>query len=258
MKLTVLNDNAPGDVCGSEHGLSYLIEADKAILFDTGASDLFLKNASLLNLDLNLVDTVVLSHGHWDHGNGLKYLKSKTLITHPDSFQKKYRKKDKSYIGLPFSKDEATKKFNLITSKKDYKISDQITFLGQIPRLNNFESKSTSFALEDGTEDFVHDDSAIIVKTSKGLVIISGCAHSGICNIIDYAIKLTGNSKVYGVIGGFHLKKNNAQTKQTIKYFNNLNIKKIYPSHCTALPALAAFHQTFNTKQVLSGDIIYF
>ena len=128
MKLTVLNDNAPGDICGSEHGLSYLIEADKTILFDTGASDLFLKNAALLNLDLMSIDTVVLSHGHWDHGNGLKHIENKTLITHPDSFQKKYRKKDHSYIGLPFSKKEASEKFNLITSKKTYQISDQDYF----------------------------------------------------------------------------------------------------------------------------------
>jgi len=258
MKLTVLNDNAPGDICASEHGLSYLVEADKTILFDTGASDLFLKNAALLKLDLKMVDTVVLSHGHWDHGNGLKYIENKTLITHPDSFQKKYRKKDQSYIGLPFSKDEAKEKFELVTTKKPYQISEQITFLSEIPRLNDFEAKTTSFELEDGTDDFVYDDSALAIKTDNGLVVVSGCAHAGICNTIDYAIKITGINKVYGVIGGFHLKKNDTQTQKTIEYFKNLEIQKIYPSHCTALPALAAFHQTFNTKQVLSGDIIYF
>ncbi len=258
MKLTVLNDNAPGDICGSEHGLSYLIEADKTILLDTGASDLFLKNAALLNRDLTPVDTVVLSHGHWDHGNGLKYIENKTLITHPDSFQKKYRKRDHSYIGLPFSKKEAAERFHLITTKDAYQISDQITFLGQIPRINDFEAKSTPFVLEDGTDDFVYDDSALAIKTDNGLVVVSGCAHSGICNIIDYAIQITGVKNIYGVIGGFHLKKNDTQTQKTIKYFTDLEIKKNYPSHCTALPALAAFHQTFNTKQVLSGDIIYF
>lgn len=258
MKLTVLNDNAPGDVCASEHGLSYIVEADKKILFDTGASDLFLKNAALLDIDLNELDTVVLSHGHWDHGNGLQHLKNKTLITHPDSFQKKYRNKDRSYIGLPISLAEAKNRFELILSKKPYRISEQIFFLGEIPRLNDFEAKTSSFVLDDGTEDFVLDDSAIAVKTQKGLVVVSGCAHSGICNIIDYAIKQTGEKTIYGVIGGFHLKKNDAQTQKTIEYLKRLNIKAIYPSHCTALPALAAFHQTFGTKQVLSGNIIYF
>ena len=258
MKLTVLNDNAPGNICGSEHGLSYLIEADETVLLDTGASDLFLKNAALLNIDLKHVNTVVLSHGHWDHGNGLLHLKNKTLLTHPDSFQKKYRKKDHSYIGLPLSQEEAKERFQLITSRQPYQISEQITFLGEIPRKNDFEAKTTSFVLEDDSEDFVFDDSAIAIKTTKGLVVVSGCAHSGICNIIDYAIRVTGTKKVYGVIGGFHLKKNDTQTKKTIDYFKQQNIQAIYPSHCTALPALAAFHQSFNTKQVLSGDIIYF
>ncbi|MCF6241679.1 MAG: MBL fold metallo-hydrolase [Bacteroidales bacterium] len=102
------------------------------------------------------------------------------------------------------------------------------------------------------------DDSALVVKTKKGLVIVSGCAHSGICNIVDYAIKVTDTNNVYGVIGGFHLKENNRQTQKTIEYFKNLNISKIYPSHCTALPALSAFYQNFKIKQVQSGNIIYF
>lgn len=258
LKITVLNDNAPGSSCGSEHGLSYIVQADKTILFDTGPSDIFLKNAAKLNIGLDNINTIVLSHGHWDHGNGLKYLSNKKLITHPDSFQKKYRKKDRSYIGLPLSEEEAKQKFDLELSKSSFKISEQITFLGEIPRANNFEAQSTAFELENGEEDFVKDDSALAVKTKKGLVVISGCAHSGICNIIDYARKITQQEKVYGVIGGFHLKKNDLQTQKTIKYFKKLNIPKIYPSHCTALPALSAFYQNFNIKQVLSGNIIYF
>ena len=94
LKLTILNDNAPGS-CASEHGLSYIVEADKTIMFDTGPSDIFFRNAEKLQVDLSAIDTVVLSHGHWDHGNGLQYLNGKKLITHPLSFQKKYRKKDR-------------------------------------------------------------------------------------------------------------------------------------------------------------------
>ncbi len=257
LKLTILNDNAPGS-CASEHGLSYIVEADKTIMFDTGPSDIFFKNAEKLQVDLSAIDTVVLSHGHWDHGNGLQYLNGKKLITHPLSFQKKYRKKDRSYIGLPLSEEEASKKFDLILSKKPYKISPQITFLGEIPRLNDFEAKTTSFELENGSEDFVYDDSALAVKTPKGLVVVSGCAHAGICNTIEYARTVTGIDYVYGVIGGFHLKLNNQQTQKTIEYFKYLKIEKVYPAHCTALPALSAFYQNFKIEQVLSGNIIYF
>jgi len=81
MKLTVLTENTASKNFLTEHGLSYLIEYNgKKILFDTGHSDVFLKNAKQLNINLDEVETVVLSHGHWDHGNGLKHLKNKTLI----------------------------------------------------------------------------------------------------------------------------------------------------------------------------------
>ena len=258
LKITILNENAPKANFGSEHGLSYIIEGDKKILFDFGPSDIIFKNAKLLNINLNDIDTFVLSHGHWDHGNGLKYFNNKKLITHPFSFQKKYRKVDNSYIGLPISKYDAEKRFDLILSKNPYKISEKITFLGEIPRLNSFEAKTTSFMLKDGTEDFVLDDTAITVNTQKGLVVVAGCSHSGICNIVEYAKKVTNINKIYGVIGGFHLKYNNEQTNRTIEYFLQNNIKKIFPSHCTALPALAQFYNSFKIKQLHSGDVIQF
>ncbi|MBN1251616.1 MAG: MBL fold metallo-hydrolase [Bacteroidales bacterium] len=258
LKITVLNDNAPKNKFASEHGLSYIVEADKKILFDFGPSNIFIKNAKLLNINFDDIDTLVLSHGHWDHGNGLKYLKNKKLITHPDSFQKKHRKKDNSYLGLPFSKKIAEKKFELILSKGPFQISKEITFLGEIPRLNNFEAKSTDFILDNGEDDFVMDDSAISVLTEKGLVVVAGCSHSGICNIIEYAKKLSGIENVYGVIGGFHLKHNDNQTKKTILYFKQNNIQKIFPSHCTALPALSQFYNAFKIEQIHSGDIVHF
>jgi 7,8-dihydropterin-6-yl-methyl-4-(beta-D-ribofuranosyl)aminobenzene 5'-phosphate synthase len=118
MRLTVLNDNmsiyhAMPDksirLCGSEHGVSYLIEDEVRMLFDTGPSDIILRNAKILGIDLNQIPLIVLSHGHWDHGNGLAHLSGKRLITHPDSFCRRYRKKNDGYSGLPLSLDEAKK-----------------------------------------------------------------------------------------------------------------------------------------------------
>ena len=84
MTLTVLTENSAGGSFLAEHGLSYFIEHDNMqLLFDTGHSDVFLRNAKNLNIDIDQVETVILSHGHWDHGNGLKYLSRKKLITHP-------------------------------------------------------------------------------------------------------------------------------------------------------------------------------
>ncbi|RLD63227.1 MAG: MBL fold metallo-hydrolase [Bacteroidetes bacterium] len=258
MKLTVLNDNAPGGIFSSEHGLSYIIEDDKTLLFDVGPSDVFIKNAKKANIDLNKIDIVALSHGHYDHGNGLLHLKNKTLICHPESFIKRYSRNNTKYIGLPISIEHAKKKFNLITTTKPYNISDNIIFLGEIPRENDFEAKSTTFNKEDGSPDFVIDDSALVIKSEKGLIIVTGCSHSGICNIINYAIKVTGNKNVYAVIGGFHLKKADEVTMKVINFIKNLNIKKVYPSHCTELPALSKFYEHFKIKQVKSGDVFIF
>ncbi|NPA37778.1 MAG: MBL fold metallo-hydrolase [Chlorobi bacterium] len=255
MKLSVLTENTAGGRFGAEHGLSYLIEHDnKTILFDTGHSDLFLKNAEKFGYNLkNDVDAIVLSHGHWDHGDGLRFISDKPLITHPSAFIKRYRKADHSYIGLAITKEEAQNKFGLTTSAGPNKITDKIIFLGAIPRENDFEAKSTTFVDEDGNEDFVPDDSAMVFILDDEIVVVTACSHSGICNITEYARKITGISKVKVVIGGFHLKKNDNQTRETVTYFKKLAVEQLYPSHCTELPALAVFYEEFGIEQVKTG-----
>ena len=259
MKLTVLTENSAGAKFGAEHGLSYFIEVgDEKILFDTGHSDLFLRNAELLNLDLETeVNTIVLSHGHWDHGDGLQYLKKKTLITHPASFTIRYRKNDHSSVGLKLSQEEIAANFDLITSEKPYFIKPGIVFLGEIPRLNNFESETTSFVDDKGQEDYVPDDSGLAIIQNNGLVIISGCAHSGICNMIEYARSVTGVRDIKAVIGGFHLKHKSHQTKRTIHYMKENGISMVFPSHCTELPALSAFYDAFKITQLKTGMILH-
>lgn len=256
MRISVLNENSPGSICRAEHGLSYLLEFDsKKILFDTGQSDLFLENAGKMNIDLSDIDMVVLSHGHYDHGNGLEYLKDKPLICHPGCFVGRYNNTGKKYIGLGKTKEELSSRFDLICSSEPYKITDSIIFLGEIPRVSEFESKSTGFSFEDGTPDFVMDDSALALIMDEGLFIITGCGHSGVINTFEHAIKTTGIDKLYGIAGGFHLKKNNKQTRETINYLVDKNVQHVYPSHCTALPALCAFHNTFGITQTKAGDI---
>ena len=214
MKLTVLIDNVAGGKLLAEHGLSYLIEHDeKAVLFDTGHSMAFLKNAFSLGIDIpSDIDTVVLSHGHWDHGDGLRYIHNKTLITHPSAFIKRYRRNTDVSIGLSLTKEEVEKKFRLIETADPYFITEKIIFLGGIPRLNSFESKQTTFVDENGNDDFVPDDSALVLINDNALIIVAGCSHAGICNIIEYAKKITGIGKIKAVIGGFHLKGKDEQT----------------------------------------------
>lgn len=259
MKISVLTDNHAGHVTKAEHGLSYLIEYDnKKILFDTGQSNLFLENAGVMKTDTGNIDMVVLSHGHYDHGNGLEYLPYSTLLCHPGCFIKRYHKSDNEYIGLKSSYDVLTAKFNLITSSQPYQISDHIIFLGEIPRLTDFESQVTPFILEDGKPDFVRDDSALALIMPEGLFIITGCGHSGVVNVCEYARKITGISKIYGIMGGFHLKKEGRQLTETINYLKAKGVSHVLPSHCNDLPALSAFYLNFGSKQVMTGDIFGF
>lgn len=259
MEITVLVENFASGEFGAEHGLSYIIEhQNHKILFDTGHTDLFLKNAQKLNLNIDEIDTVVLSHGHWDHGNGLIHLKKKTLICHPYAFIKRYRKSDHSYIGLNNSWDYYDRHFKLISTRIPYKITENIIFLGEIPRLNNFEAQNTPFIDKNGDPDFTPDDSALVYILNQQIAIVTACSHSGICNIIDYAKKVTGINNVKFVIGGFHLKENDEIYKKTADCLKEMNIEKIYPSHCTQLPALAAFYNDFKIEQVKTGMKIGF
>ncbi len=259
MTISILTENNPGLNTSAEHGLSYLIEYDgKRLLFDTGQSNLFLKNAGYLGLDISNVETIVLSHGHFDHGDGLEYLNGDQLICHPGCFVTRYRKHDYSYIGLKNSKEELAGKFNLITSSKPYQISKKIVFLGEIPRVTEFESKKTTFILEDGTPDFVLDDSALALQLNEGLFVITGCGHAGIINTLEHAKNVTGVNKVYGIIGGFHLKKDDRQTRETIRYLQENHVVHVYPSHCTDNPALQLFHEAFGSKLIKTGDKLVF
>jgi len=121
-----------------------------------------------MGIDLEKRDLIILSHGHFDHGNGLAHLSGGRLLCHPDCFVKRYRTIDHTYIGLKNSRSEIADRFDLTTSKAPFCVSDTVLFLGEIPRITDFESQQTAFSFEDGTPDFVADDSAVALQTEKG------------------------------------------------------------------------------------------
>ncbi len=259
MTISVLTDNHAGSFCQAEHGLSYLIDFDgRKILFDTGQSDLFLRNAEIMGVNPEDADMIVLSHGHFDHGNGLGHLGGGKLICHPGCFSTRFRKHDHTYIGLKYTSDELSARFSLQTSDGPFTIAENIIFLGGIPRLTDFESVSTPFALDNGTPDYVADDSAIALLMKEGLFVITGCGHSGIVNTLEHAKKVSGQEQICGIMGGFHLKEADRQTTETIKYLRANKVRYILPSHCTELPALSAFYKAFGIKQIRTGDIMTF
>ena len=238
VKIYVLDDNRCSDSnFECEHGISLFIECyGKRILFDSAQTDIYIKNAQKLNVDLSHIDAIVLSHGDYDHGNGFKYLDTKTdFICHPDYVIPRVSKRTGNYNGLNQTREQLQERFNLIETKEPYYIDDNIIFLGQIERNNDFETEKNlpAWDTEGNTYQF-YDDSGLVINTENGLIVFSGCAHSGICNTIEYAKKLTGNYNVLAVIGGFHLKEVDDQTNKTMEYMKENNVTNILLAHCTS------------------------
>lgn len=258
LKVYVLTDNVASSVCKAEHGLSFLVVFDNQVLFDTGQTNLFLENARILEAPIHDTNYLILSHGHYDHGNGLKFIDAMKLICHPDVFNRRFSGKEHKYVGLDVDEAELSKRFAIHKSKEPVWISDKMVYLGEIPRKMNFEKNTTTFYLDGKMPDPILDDTGMAIIMSQGLFVISGCAHSGICNIIEHARFVTGISKVFGVMGGFHLMLNNNQTQKTIEYIKELQVEVVMPSHCTALPALTEFYQTFGGEQVKAGTLYTF
>ena len=238
VRIVALNDNrCSNENFGHEHGISLYIECyGKKILFDCGQTDIFMQNAKKLNIDLEKLDAIVLSHGDFDHGNGLKYLTTKTdLICHPDFELTRISKRTGNNNGLNQTREELAQKFNLIESREPYNISDEIIFLGQIDRENEFERGQNLPAWDENGETYEHlDDSGLVIKTENGLIVLSGCSHSGICNTVEYAKKITGDNRVLAVMGGFHLKAVDECTTKTIEYMKQNNVQMVYLAHCTS------------------------
>lgn len=268
MKITVLVDNNTFDFIPpyllGQSALSFFIETGKyKYLFDVGYSDTIIQNAESLKINILEVDQIIISHSHIDHTHGLETLgklltKRTNLVAHPYAFLKRfYPNLNGIQIGIHFPLKTLEKYFNLIGKDKVYEIDENLYFLGQIPRNNNFEKSDPIGVLETGEEDNNLDDTALVYKSSKGLVIITGCSHSGVCNIIEYAKQICDENKIHDVIGGFHLlKPNKKQLQGTLKYFETLKADVIHPCHCTDLNSKIALSQVANIAEVGSGLVL--
>jgi 7,8-dihydropterin-6-yl-methyl-4-(beta-D-ribofuranosyl)aminobenzene 5'-phosphate synthase len=271
MELNVLVDNNTiiDKYLLGEAGLSYYIkENGEIILFDLGYSDIFIQNADRLNLDLNDVDYIVLSHGHLDHTGGLEplikyYYETKEstknypeIIAHPNCFKEKFYK-DSTSIGINLSKNLLSKLFVINEYDQPFWITEKLVYLGQIERNNDFEAqKSLGYQKDIGEEnkDYILDDTALAYLSEKGIVIITGCSHSGICNIVTQARKVTGVDKVVDIIGGLHLMEpSTLKMNKTKQFIKELNLEKLHACHCTDLNSKVELSKVANLKEVGVG-----
>lgn len=245
IKLTVLAENRDGSVKG-EPGLSIVVETDAGkFLFDTGFSDLYSKNAKILGIDLNKIQNVVFSHGHSDHTNGMPYLpKGRNIVIHPAGFKPRWSNRKNEYVAPPMTLEELSSLHSVHLSSEPVMVQEDTCFLGEIPMVVPYEQNGNfSTSLDEGLTipDPTEDDSGVAIKTDKGLFVMTGCGHRGVCNTIEHAMNVTGEDRVYAVLGGFHfrsLKNQKEMIDNTIAYFKKLKVKHLYLGHCNTDPVI--------------------
>ena len=272
----------------AEHGFSALVTVttgseSRSILFDFGFSEHGAAyNADALDADLSNVEALVLSHGHMDHFGGLLPLvervgkKNLKLILHPTAFRKpRYIKVSEDFnINLPPLKKEMISKAGVVmVESKDPRllVDGLMLFLGEVPKLTDFEKGfARMYYDEDGQShwDPIEDDTAIVANVrGKGLVVISGCAHSGIINTVKYAQKTSGIDKIYVVMGGFHLSGTDFEPiiEPTAQALKALEPEYIIPTHCTGRKATMYLEKEMpdqfllnmsGTKMVFEGKVV--
>ena len=276
LKITTLIENEQDD-CGElhyEHGLSLYIEFNgKKILFDTGQTGAFADNAKKLGKELQDVDFVIVSHGHYDHSGGVMRLakeigKETRLYIGEEFFDRKYKKiedaeNDKyyKYNGNPFSEEELEE-----TYLKVHRITDDITWLDDkivifknFKQCNSFEKTNPKFFVECAenipqssnenlTQDFFNDEVVLGLVTEKGLVVVAGCSHIGIVNILSNIIERV-DIPVYSVLGGTHLvEADEYRLEYTAEAFRKMKLQQIAVSHCTGEQGIEVIRREFGEK----------
>jgi 7,8-dihydropterin-6-yl-methyl-4-(beta-D-ribofuranosyl)aminobenzene 5'-phosphate synthase len=267
MRLTVLVENQASFYLRGEWGLSIFIEAEgQRILFDFGFSDLFLTNAARLKVDLLKLDYLILSHGHVDHAWGLDWLiksyilqelpleKRPILIAHPLALEPKFWSNG---IEGDAMLHESILKRNLTTNftKKPVWLSDHLVYLGEIERkIEKEQAMGETVISATLTADYLWDDTALAYKLPQGLVIITGCSHSGICNIVRRAQIICNEERIVDIIGGYHLLDPDPnRLQQTIEFLKKMNPGQLHPCHCTDLQSKMALRQVSAVKEVYCG-----
>ena len=250
MKLTVIVDNETAGSCGAEHGLSLYLEAcGQKLLFDTGQSGLFERNAEKLGISLDAVDICVLSHGHYDHGGGLpRFLEINTragVYMRKEAFGSYFAERGAGgteYIGI----DESLKCSGRITAVEEDREIAQGLFLFSGVRGERLRSRSNDVLLScrEGVlrhDSFLHEQNLLITEGGKR-ILVTGCAHRGIANILERAVELAGGP-MDAVVGGFHLSNiaaGSCEPEETIDGIAAYLLAfptKYYTCHCTGRTA---------------------
>ena len=272
--LTILCDNTAAMKEGirAEHGFSILIErGNTRILFDTGQSDVFWHNAGVMGKDLVSIDSIVLSHGHYDHTGGLsslaRFYGSSMVISHKDVFAPRYKKQADGalkYIGCPYTRAHLESRgldFKFVPSH--FEVAPDIFYVSEVPPTNDFEKGDPRLVVKNGAGKVVPDpfmdDAALYIRTPQGLVVVLGCSHRGVINILKQILTLEGDVPIFTIIGGTHLARVGVeQTEKTIEALREINPRAMGVSHCTGLEAADEMKKVFGNRffRAMAGTVI--
>ena len=267
IKITTLVENAVaqgGKSLLAEHGLSFCIEAgDRRILFDTGQNLAIANNARQLGIELNKIDTAILSHGHYDHTGGVQSLlacsSNFTLHAHPDVFDQKVKQQNDSYkyIGIPLDKGAIEKRGAAVKLEKNpVEIAPGIMTSGEIPMISDFEAVESGFYIKADRvvfPDTLADDQALILDTGRGLVVLLGCSHRGVINTLNHVTRLTGKCQIHAILGGLHLvNAAEGKLKKILEHLHGRGLEKIGVGHCTGSRAFLALANEFGDRVFLN------
>lgn len=247
LTVTTLVENSQGEhkCLKSEHGLSFFIEKDgHNLVFDTGQTGLLLDNAHQLKKDLSSVSHVVISHGHYDHSGGLRHLAIVgapfELVVGQGFFNEKYALRGNAvdYLGNNF--DEAfVRDMNITLAVQSEPVREIVPGVHVVTGFaggREDETVNPRFVLrgEDGfSPDPFADEVLVAIETDKGMVVLLGCSHPGVKNMLDTVLERF-DKPIYAVMGGTHLVEASDKSQEaTVEYFREKNVQCVGVSHCT-------------------------
>jgi 7,8-dihydropterin-6-yl-methyl-4-(beta-D-ribofuranosyl)aminobenzene 5'-phosphate synthase len=245
----------------AEHGLAFWIRmGNQEYLFDTGQGLVLDNNLKELELNINNLNGVLLSHGHYDHANGLKCLLKERpdlkLYGHSDIFIPKYSQRSSGFLyrGMNITRDDVE---NFIPVNKAREIEDGLWMTGEIKVDNKEEILRADYKIKMGDEfkiDQFNDDQALFIEIEEGIVVLLGCSHSGVVNTLKYIKKLTAGQRIVAIIGGMHLiDAKMERIDSIIDYLQELDFDLLVPLHCTGFKASAIMNSVFKEKLVAGG-----
>jgi len=262
LQITVLVNNEAGPGLMAEHGLPFWIETSGTrILFDTGQGLALAPNVRRLGIAIEQTDVIVLSHGHYDHSDGLPEVLSLVpearLIVHPDALTPRYSihpGRSAKAVGISAAARAAIGQVpaeRITWSDRPISIAAGVGVTGPIARQTSFEDVGGPFFLDaDGTQaDPLTDDQALWIDTPEGRIVCLGCAHAGLINTLEAVERLSRAARTRAVIGGFHLlNAGEDRLEQTLDALRAMGPEVLVPCHCTGGKAIARLQAAFGEQ----------